>query len=359
MPASRQHPTHSFCALPSRFPFFSFLLVLLRNGAQFNFEGIVQQAHDEPIRSMVWSHSGQVMLSADEGGVVKYWQSTLNNLKAFKAHKEPIRDLSFSPSDVHFVSASDDQTCSVWDMETSVEVTALKGHGWDVKAAKWHPTKGLIITGGKDQLIKLWDPRAATSGGGRAGVTAPHKDKHCLADLHAHKNTVNRLAWCPSNPHWFLSGSRDNLVKVFDIRTMREFQTNRIHKKEITALTWHPFIERLFASASYDGMIQQWFVGSVETTQRPIKSRRCTQMAKRAEMCMGALLTLFPVCLVLLVFCFVLFFVPVRATVKLRSPARTTVPCTVWSGIRWATCWRRRATTTPRASGRATDPATR
>ena len=224
----------------------------LWNGAQFNFEGIVQQAHDEPVRSMVWSHGGSVMLSADEGGVVKYWQSSLNNLKAFKAHKEPIRDLSFSPSDVHFVSASDDQSCSIWDTETSTEVTALKGHGWDVKAAKWHPSKGLIITGGKDQLIKLWDPRS------NAGTVAGQKDKHCLADIHAHKNTVNRLAWCPSNPHWFLSGSRDNLVKVFDLRTMKEIQTHRAHKKEITALTWHPSIERLFASGSYDGTIFKW-----------------------------------------------------------------------------------------------------
>jgi len=170
----------------------------------------VSQAHDEPIRAMQWSHSGQLLLSGDEGGVVKYWQSTLNNLKAFKAHKEPIRDLTFSPSDGHFATCSDDQTCSIWDLETQAEVACLKGHGWDVKACKWHPTKGLLLTGSKDQLIKLWDPRSS-------GGSAPR----CLADLHAHKNTVNRLAWSPSNPYWFLSGSRDNLVKVYDIRTMK------------------------------------------------------------------------------------------------------------------------------------------
>ena len=240
----------SFCLT-----FFSSLL--FRNGIQFNFEGIVQQAHEDPIRAMTWSHNDLIMVSADEGGVVKYWQTTMNNVKAFKAHKEPVRDISFAPNDMHFVTCSDDQTASIWDLETSKEVVCLKGHGWDVKAAQWHPTKGIIITGGKDQLIKVWDPRA--------GGHNSYERNECLADLHAHKNTVNRLAWSPLNPYWFLSGSRDNLVKVFDIRTMKDFQTNRAHKKEITSLTWHPTSERLFASGSHDGVIHHWFVGESET----------------------------------------------------------------------------------------------
>ena len=35
-----------------------------------------------------------------------------------------------------------------------------------------------------------------------------------------------------NNGNWLLSGSRDRLVKVFDIRTMKEIHTFRGHKKE-------------------------------------------------------------------------------------------------------------------------------
>lgn len=35
------------------------------------------------------------------------------------------------------------------------------------------------------------------------------------------------------NGNWLLTGSRDQLVKVFDIRTMKEFQTLRGHKREV------------------------------------------------------------------------------------------------------------------------------
>lgn len=38
----------------------------------------------------------------------------------------------------------------------------FQGHGWDVKCAQWHPTKGLIVSGSKDNLIKFWDPRTGT-----------------------------------------------------------------------------------------------------------------------------------------------------------------------------------------------------
>lgn len=36
------------------------------------------------------------------------------------------------------------------------------GHGWDVKCVQWHPTKGLLVSGSKDNQIKFWDPRTGT-----------------------------------------------------------------------------------------------------------------------------------------------------------------------------------------------------
>lgn len=64
----------------------------LWNGLTFNFETILQ-AHDTSVRSMIWSHSDNWMLTADHGGFIKYWQSNMNNVKMYQAHKEPIRGL--------------------------------------------------------------------------------------------------------------------------------------------------------------------------------------------------------------------------------------------------------------------------
>ena len=54
---------------------------------------IFPQAHDGPVRSMVWSHADNWLLSSDHGGFIKYWQSNMNNVKMYEAHKEPIRGL--------------------------------------------------------------------------------------------------------------------------------------------------------------------------------------------------------------------------------------------------------------------------
>lgn len=49
---------------------------------------------------------------------------------------------------------------------------------------------------------------------------------------HGHKNTVLALEW-NQNGNWLVTAGRDQLVKVYDIRTMKELQIFRGHKKEI------------------------------------------------------------------------------------------------------------------------------
>uniref|UniRef100_A0A182QAA4 Uncharacterized protein n=1 Tax=Anopheles farauti TaxID=69004 RepID=A0A182QAA4_9DIPT len=219
----------------------------LWNGLMFNFETILQ-AHDVSVRTMVWSHNDNWMVTGDHGGFVKYWQSNMNNVKMFQAHKDPIRGISFSPSDAKFASCSDDGTVRVWDFLRCQEERVLRGHGADVKCVHWHPQKALIVSGSKDnqQPIKLWDPKCGQA----------------LATLHAHKSTVMDLKW-NDNGNWLVTASRDHLLKLFDLRNLsEEVQVFRGHKKEASAVSWHPVHEGLFASGGSDGSILFWNVGT-------------------------------------------------------------------------------------------------
>ncbi|XP_017773061.1 PREDICTED: pre-mRNA 3' end processing protein WDR33 isoform X2 [Nicrophorus vespilloides] len=219
----------------------------LWNGLTFNFETILQ-AHDSPVRTMVWSHNDSWMVTGDHAGYVKYWQSNMNNVKMFQAHKEALRGISFSPTDSKFVTCSDDGTLRIWDFFRYQEEKVLRGHGADVKCVHWHPQKGLIISGSKDnqQPIKLWDPKSGQS----------------LATLHAHKSTVMDLKW-NDNGNWLITASRDHLLKLFDLRNLgQEVQTFRGHKKEASSVAWHPHHEGLFCSGGSDGSIMFWHVGA-------------------------------------------------------------------------------------------------
>lgn len=79
---------------------------------------------------------------------------------------------------------------------------------------------------------------------------------------HAHKSTVMDLKW-NDNGNWLVTASRDHLLKLFDLRNLREeVQVFRGHKKEASAVSWHPIHEGLFSSGGSDGSILFWNVGT-------------------------------------------------------------------------------------------------
>lgn len=45
---------------------------------------------------MVWSHNDNWMVTGDHQGNVKYWQSNMNNVRAFQAHKDPVRGIRYN-----------------------------------------------------------------------------------------------------------------------------------------------------------------------------------------------------------------------------------------------------------------------
>ena len=51
----------------------------------------------------------------------------------------------------------------LWDLEQFTQEQILGNHGSDVTCIDWHPSKSLIASGGKDRLIKFWDPISKTS----------------------------------------------------------------------------------------------------------------------------------------------------------------------------------------------------
>ncbi|KAL7676512.1 hypothetical protein ACOME3_002765 [Neoechinorhynchus agilis] len=214
----------------------------LWNGLTFNFETILQ-AHDASIRCMRWSHNEQWLLTCDQTGHVKYWQSNMNNVKMINAHKDAVRQLSYSPNDLKFATCSDDGTVRIFDFYRCEEEAVLKGHGSDVKCVDWHPFRSLLVSGSKDsqQPVIAWDPRS-------------HRK---IGAIHAHKNTCMDLKW--NRIRTLLLSSRDHLCKLFDVRNLStELRVFRGHKREACTLAWHPIHETLFASGGSDGSLYFW-----------------------------------------------------------------------------------------------------
>lgn len=217
----------------------------LWNGTSFNFETIMQ-AHESAVRAIRYSHNDEWLISADQNGILKYWQTNFNNVKEIQAHADPVRDLAFAPTDAKFVTAADDNTLKVWDFATGVEQSELgsPGHSWDVKTCDWHPTKGLIVSGSKDHSIKLWDPRTS----------------RVLTTLHGHKNTLTMTRFEPTNGVLLASSAREPNARVFDIRMMRDVFLLKGHEKEISAVAWHPIHSAMLTTGGDNGSMHHYLL---------------------------------------------------------------------------------------------------
>lgn len=215
----------------------------LWNGMGFNFETIMQ-AHEAAIRCVEYTHTDDWLLSADQTGVVKYWQTNFNNVKEIQAHTEAVRGLAIAPTDSKFVTCADDTTLKIWDFASSAEESTLTGHGWEVKTVDWHPQKGLLVSGSKDHQVKFWDPRTG----------------RCLTTLHGHKNPISKTMFEPVQGNLLATCARDHTARIFDMRMMRDVLLLKGHEKDIITMAWHPMHKNLLSTGSVDGSIYHYLL---------------------------------------------------------------------------------------------------
>ncbi|KAK6053145.1 WD domain, G-beta repeat protein, partial [Cooperia oncophora] len=192
-----------------------------------------------------WTPEGKRLITGASTGEFTLWNGTAFNFETILQVLEAVLFCPFAPTDVKLASASDDGTVRIWDFARCVEERAMRGHGSEVRCVAWHPFKGMIVTGSRDsqQPVKLWDPRTGD----------------CLTTLQDHKSSVMAVDW-NRNGNWLLTAGRDHLVKLYDLRVMKEMYSYKGHKKEVTSVSWHPIHEGLFVSGGGDGSIAYWLV---------------------------------------------------------------------------------------------------
>ncbi|KAI5951660.1 PFS2 [Candida jiufengensis] len=218
----------------------------LWNGMTFNFETIMQ-AHENPILSLKYSNNDDWLLSGDQNGQIKYWQPNFNNVNNIAAHSNGIRDIAFSPNDSKFLSCGDDSMIKIWNFNNGKEERTLTGHNWEVKSADWHKDLGLIVSGSKDNLVKLWDPRVS----------------ECITTLHGFKHTVNTTRFQPAGTKRLLASvSRDRSCRIFDLTTMKDMLVIRDTDTDLSCCSWHPLHASMLTTATFSGSINHYLLNS-------------------------------------------------------------------------------------------------
>jgi COMPASS component SWD3 len=81
--------------------------------------------------------------------------------KLSKEHTQGLNDCAFI-RDEHLVTASDDKLVKVWSIAEQKVVQTFSGHGGFVSCLAVNPRSDLILSGGYDNRIKMWDMRTGS-----------------------------------------------------------------------------------------------------------------------------------------------------------------------------------------------------
>jgi WD40 repeat protein len=108
-----------------------------------------------------------------------------------------------------------------------------------VASCAFHPKKSVLLTGGRDGEVHLWNTK---------------KNYSPVINFTAHKANVYAIAFHPKK-HVFVTGSRDKEIKVWDAESL-DFLCGGAHARSVNAL--HFLKNGLLLSASDDGSIRLW-----------------------------------------------------------------------------------------------------
>ncbi|CDZ98815.1 Conserved WD40 repeat-containing protein [Phaffia rhodozyma] len=209
----------------------------------------------ETARSGEIREDGNLLVAGDDSGLVQVFNlNSREILKQIKHHAQPVHATRFSPHNLsQLLTASDDTTAALHDLTSSTPLMTFHGHTDYIRTAAFHPTSpSTIITGSYDTTVKLWDVRTgeAEMTLGHTGYAVecvlPHPSGGMLLsaggpvvrawDLAAggkalkavsnHQKTVTCLAWDGPGRR-ALSGSLDQMVKVWDVASWKVVHTMR------------------------------------------------------------------------------------------------------------------------------------
>jgi WD40 repeat protein len=117
-------------------------------------------------------------------------------------HKEWINDVAVCPDGKWIVSASNDKTLKIWDLQTGKCQGTLIGHTDVVKSVAITPDGKRIVSAAFDKTVRVWDAESLQE----------------LAKLNGHRAKVSSVVVLRDNRH-ALSGGFDKTIRLWDLNS--------------------------------------------------------------------------------------------------------------------------------------------
>ncbi len=167
-----------------------------------------------------------------------------NAYAIYKTENPIIYDICFS-SNGNALCIADNNSIKVYSTESRELINEFKnGHTGQIMTIDISKDSSLLVSGGKDSTIVVWDFAA----------------NRILHSLHYQKVIITAVKISPDN-RYLISGGSDSKVYLYDLKRNEPIHEFSEHTKDITSLAFSPD-GCLFASASGDHLISIYDIES-------------------------------------------------------------------------------------------------
>ncbi|XP_017767135.1 PREDICTED: cilia- and flagella-associated protein 52 [Eufriesea mexicana] len=211
------------------------------NGGKLLFQ--INCAHTKAVSTITITNDDSKLISGGCDGQIRIWnaKSEIRHLlQVLKEHRGPITSLHVSPDNKGLISSSTDGTCILWDLKNFTRKFMLRGNTMYM-ATCFVPNGIQILTCGTDRKIAYWETL----------------DGSLVREIEGSiTGTLNTIG-VSYDGQYFLTGSEDSIVKLWDYHTATTICLSTAHAAAITACSFAPN-NKFIITSSTDGAIIIW-----------------------------------------------------------------------------------------------------
>lgn len=173
-------------------------IILLRNGT----EKVEKKQIDTLLNCLEWSHDGSLGVGCEDGTVRQISQNG-ETISSAKGHESAVLSCAWDITGRLLVSGGLDECLCLWELGASKRPIAnIPAHSDPVLSVAFNGDGYKVASASVDGLIRVWDVRASL--------------ERCLATIVDDDNpVVSSVQWSP-NGQFLLSASMDNAVRLWD-----------------------------------------------------------------------------------------------------------------------------------------------
>ncbi len=229
--------------------------------------------HTRPVMSVAFSRDGSRIASGSADGTIRIWDGRsglpIGAPLTGPSDRVFVYSVAFSPDGKRVVSGSDDGTMRVWDVDTGtpsfVREGADEGHNGpdvtrkpEVLAVAYSPTDNVIVTGGRDRTLHVWD---ADSG---APVGPP---------MSGHQGSINSIQFT-SDGKRVVTASNDATIRVWDIDKREQIGSHFFgHQGNVTSVAISADDKRI-VSGGVDYSVRMWHTDTGQPIGHPMRGHQ-------------------------------------------------------------------------------------